>query len=159
MTPMSQFKNASNFYFSPKSSALIFCSWSSWIAWSKLSFKFLIWKDLSLFLHMRVLYSFNNIRDQNLACTVCWFNTVCMFCHVTKYSCIGKSSCLSWVKPPHSENLSCSWAFMGNQLMPLENSSLMYLCKVPFEVARATCGQPQNIIKQCAKFFRIFTIR
>ena len=58
---------------------------------------------------------------------------------------IGKSSCLSWVNLclaivtlPHTENLSCSWAFIGNQIMPLEANSLMYLSKVPLEVVKAT---------------------
>ena len=50
MAFMSQFEIASDFEFSPKSSALIFCFWSSWIAWQKISFEFLIWNDLSLFL-------------------------------------------------------------------------------------------------------------
>ena len=61
------------------------------------------------------------------------------------YTCIGSSDCLSWVSLcfamvalSHSENLSLNCALMGNQLNPLDTSSLIYLCRVPLEVASAT---------------------
>ena len=68
-----------------------------------------------------------------------------IFPNLAMYSCIGNSNCFSCVNLylaivalPYSENLSWSCAFIGNQLIPLDTNSLIYLCKVPLKIARVT---------------------
>ena len=58
---------------------------------------------------------------------------------------MGSSDCFSWVSLclaivtlPHLENLFCRCTLMGDQLKPLDSSSLIYLYRFPLEITSAT---------------------
>ena len=65
--------------------------------------------------------------------------------NLTIYSFMGSSDCFSWISLcfaivalPHSKKLSWRYTFIGNQLNPLDTSSLMYFSRFPLEIAYAT---------------------
>ena len=141
-----------------KSKALIFCFWSSLSANLKLSYRFQILQDLSLFL----MYGFMmpsikfEARIMLAGCVgvrVYACSTKCE--NFEMYSCMAKSVCLNVVNLclavvefPHSENLSRERGFIADQCLPDKCSFLTYLWSDPLEVAKGTLsGSLQEMVE------------